>query len=115
AAVPSFRSVGHGNATMEAPTTGGSEQVPSVVVPDSGEPDSGSQPKGRPLKGHLAGLDGLRALAVTAVIVFHLNPNWLPGGVLGVDVFFVISGILITTLPLRARRDTGRGVLPGFW
>lgn len=44
------------------------------------------------------GLDGLRGLAVAAVIIYHLDPGWLPGGFLGVDVFFVISGFLITSL-----------------
>jgi peptidoglycan/LPS O-acetylase OafA/YrhL len=44
------------------------------------------------------GLDGLRALAVAAVVVYHLGPRWLPGGFLGVDVFFVLSGFLITSL-----------------
>ncbi|MBP6115300.1 MAG: acyltransferase [Neisseriaceae bacterium] len=43
-------------------------------------------------------IDGLRALAVVAVIIFHLNPAWLPGGFLGVDFFFVISGYLITAI-----------------
>ena len=63
----------------------------------------------------LRGLDGLRAIAVTTVILFHLTPGLLPGGYLGVDVFFVISGFLITTLLLRERASTGRIVLPAFW
>lgn len=46
-------------------------------------------------------IDGLRAIAVVAVIVFHLDPRWLPGGFTGVDVFFVISGYLITRILLK--------------
>jgi peptidoglycan/LPS O-acetylase OafA/YrhL len=45
-------------------------------------------------------LDGLRGLGIAAVIAFHLNPSWLPGGYLGVDIFFVVSGFLITGLLL---------------
>jgi peptidoglycan/LPS O-acetylase OafA/YrhL len=46
-------------------------------------------------------IDGLRALAVLAVMVFHLDKNWLPGGFAGVDVFFVISGYLVASIILR--------------
>jgi len=46
-------------------------------------------------------IDGLRAVAVLAVFVFHLDRRWLPGGFVGVDVFFVISGYLITSILLR--------------
>ena len=56
---------------------------------------------------YLPGLDGLRALAVIAVLVYHANPSWLRGGFLGVDVFFVISGYLITTLLLAEHRRAG--------
>ena len=41
-------------------------------------------------------IDGLRALAVVAVIVYHMNESWLPGGFMGVDIFFVISGYVVT-------------------
>jgi peptidoglycan/LPS O-acetylase OafA/YrhL len=69
----------------------------------------------RPARFRVPGLDGLRALAVTTVVVFHLFPETLVGGYLGVDVFFVVSGFLITTLLLRERAATGRISLRGFW
>ena len=52
---------------------------------------------------HRKGIQGLRAIAVLAVMVFHLNPNWLPGGFIGVDVFLVISGFLITNILLHKK------------
>src|SRR5450432_2811087 len=60
-------------------------------------------------------LDGLRALSVLAVIAFHAELAWAPGGFLGVEVFFVVSGYLITALLLIERRATGRISLPKFW
>ena len=60
-------------------------------------------------------LDGVRALAVTAVLLYHGGVSWLPGGFLGVDVFFVLSGYLITELFLRERTVTGGIDLAGFW
>jgi len=57
---------------------------------------------------YLPGLDGLRALAVTAVVLYHLDLPWIPGGFLGVDAFFVLSGFLITTLVLEEVERTGR-------
>lgn len=65
--------------------------------------------------GHLAGLDGLRAFAVIAVILYHLSPGLVVGGYLGVDIFFVISGFLITALLLREKASTGRVRLGSFW
>lgn len=66
-------------------------------------------------RGRVAGLDGLRALAVGLVLVYHLFPGALPGGVVGVDAFFVISGFLITSLLLTERRRTGTTDLRRFW
>ncbi len=60
-------------------------------------------------------VQGLRAVAVLLVLVYHLNPELLPGGYVGVDVFFVISGFLITSLLLREVRDHGRVSLAGFY
>jgi peptidoglycan/LPS O-acetylase OafA/YrhL len=70
---------------------------------------------------YLPGLDGLRAISVLAVMVFHHDliggheVGWAPGGFLGVEVFFVVSGYLITSLLLAERRRTGRVSLGRFW
>ncbi len=64
---------------------------------------------------YLPGLDGLRALAVIGVIVYHANHSWLGGGFLGVEVFFVISGYLITLLMVSEHERTGTVRLRDFW
>ena len=64
---------------------------------------------------YIPALDGLRALAVLAVIVYHMGVPWASGGLLGVTVFFVLSGYLITSLLLIELDDTGRINLPQFW
>ncbi len=64
---------------------------------------------------YLPGLDGMRALAVVAVMLYHANNEWLPGGFLGVEVFFVISGYLITLLLMAEHERTGTVSLGAFW
>ncbi len=63
----------------------------------------------------MPGLDGLRALAVLAVIAYHLHLGWAPGGMLGVGVFFTLSGYLITDLLLGQHEATGTLQLADFW
>src|SRR5215469_4072843 len=60
-------------------------------------------------------IQGLRALAVTMVLIYHLYPSLLPGGFVGVDVFFVISGYLITGQLWRGVQRTGKVALVEFW
>lgn len=64
---------------------------------------------------HLPALDGLRGLAVIAVLLFHGGVGWVRGGFLGVDAFFVLSGFLIATLLLLELRSTERIDFRGFW
>src|ERR687886_1892219 len=64
---------------------------------------------------YLPGLDGLRAIAVAAVLLYHADLAWIPGGFLGVEVFFVISGYLITALLLAEWRKRERLDLRSFW
>ncbi len=61
------------------------------------------------------GLDGLRALAVIAVILYHAGFSWMRGGWVGVEVFFVVSGFLITALLLDEHDRTGTVALGQFW
>jgi peptidoglycan/LPS O-acetylase OafA/YrhL len=64
---------------------------------------------------YLPGVDGLRAVAVSAVFLYHADVPWMPGGFLGVDVFLVISGFLITSLLLAEWDATGRVDVRRFW
>mgnify|MGYP003340065883 FL=1 len=81
---------------------------------------SSSSPPATPSAGlsrvpYLPGLDGLRAIAVVAVMLYHANHTWLRGGFLGVEVFFVISGYLITMLLVGEFERTGGVNLREFW
>ena len=87
----------------------------SPIVSDTPRSESAGDPEGAPSRGGTRlDIQALRAVAVLAVVVYHLWPNRLPGGFVGVDIFFVISGFLITShllkSPPRRARDFGR-----FW
>ncbi|HUW88772.1 MAG TPA: acyltransferase family protein [Candidatus Paceibacterota bacterium] len=64
---------------------------------------------------HIAAIDGMRAVAVIAVLLYHLGFSWIPGGFLGVDLFFVISGYVITRLLLDSIQRSGGLDLRGFY
>ncbi len=99
------------------PTTPRAKTLPTTVQPP---PRAAARPSSPAISvttppAHIRGLDGLRAIAVLAVIFYHLSPGLLTGGYVGVDVFFVISGFLISGLLLRERETSGRIRLRAFW
>ncbi len=79
-----------------------------MIVTEVPEPATGQ-------RSYVGALDGLRAIAVAAVVVFHFAPTVLPAGFLGVDVFFVVSGFLIARLVTREIDRTGTVSFAGFW
>lgn len=97
---------------MQARLSSPSEVAASERAPIGRKP---SAPRASTRPPRIHGLDSLRAVAVVAVMVFHFAPGLLPGGFIGVDVFFVLSGFLITTLLVRERVQTGRVSLRRFW
>src|SRR3990170_2171403 len=93
---------------LERKSVGSWRRMPALSVPPSSLGDSrrfSYQPA----------LDGMRALAVSAVLAYHAGFVWARGGFLGVDAFFVLSGYLITSLLLGEWRATGHISLTGFW
>jgi len=71
--------------------------------------------KDQQLMGYEPSLDGIRAFSVIAVMLYHANIAWLPGGFLGVEVFFVVSGFLISSLLIEERESAQRIDLKQFW
>ena len=80
----------------------------STTVPPANDRSPAPRPR-------IAPLDGLRTLAIAMVVLYHFHIPGFRGGFVGVNVFFVLSGYLITTLLLRERSTTGRIGLPAFW
>ncbi|WP_146244268.1 acyltransferase [Curtobacterium sp. MCBD17_032] len=84
--------------------------VPAAAAPVAAPPPAPAPPPGRALA-----LDGLRTVAIVMVVLYHLHVPQFEGGWIGVTVFFVLSGHLITTLLLRERQRTGTIRLGSFW
>ena len=85
-------------------------------TPASSRPGDGARAVPPPPLTHRApALDGLRTVAILIVVLYHLHVPSFEGGFIGVTVFFVLSGFLITTLLLGERRRTGRVRLGSFW
>ena len=97
---------GYGRASAEAAVAAPSARANEKTATELGKHGARDQ---RP------DIQGLRALAVAMVVVYHLDPPTLPGGFAGVDVFFVISGFLITGQLWRAYQRAGRVSLVEFW
>jgi peptidoglycan/LPS O-acetylase OafA/YrhL len=100
-----------------ATAVGGAATVLSGRILRRREPGSGlSRPAtDRPGLPYIPGLDGLRALGVLAVLLYHADVGWVKGGFLGVELFFVVSGFLITTLLLAELSERGRLNVREFW
>lgn len=88
---------------------------PSAVPAATADGTRGRTAGGPPARGHRPDIQALRALAVMLVVGYHLWPGRLPGGYVGVDVFFVVSGFLITSHLLREGERTGRVDIAQFW
>ena len=78
-------------------------------------PEPAPAPRTRRRSRYIPSLDGIRTLAVAAVVIYHLGATWMPGGLQGVTVFFVLSGYLITRLLLVEYTGTGTIDLKDFW
>ena len=76
--------------------------------------ENATLPKKEP-KEYIVGLDFLRGIAIIAVVIYHWNSSWLPGGYLGVDIFFVVSGYIITLALFGEIEVLGRVRLRPFW
>src|SRR4029453_710143 len=93
------------------PETAAEPDLPAPTRFSTGQPGERRAPR----LAHLRSLDGLRGLAVLSVVLYHFSPDIAPGGFLGVDLFFVLSGFLITSLLVNEWSGTRAISLRSFW
>jgi len=98
----------------ERPSHVGAPSRPPALLPTESSAVPSPAP-GAPVGERITALEGLRGVAVAAVLAFHCGYSWARGGYLGVSVFFTLSGYLVTSLVLREHRETGRLSLRQFW
>ena len=115
AAAPATATVATGTAAAAPAAASASTRNAAASSPTAPTAPAGSKRRARARLRQVPGLDGLRGLAVLAVVIYHFFGDILPGGYLGVDMFFVLSGFLITSLLVREFNVTGRISLKGFW
>ncbi|WP_246007762.1 acyltransferase family protein [Gordonia oryzae] len=117
-AVPSLDDVTNRPTPLAGPAAAVTVTEPAATEPAATEPAATAATPPAVAPGrirHALGLDGLRGIAVVAVAVYHFYAPAMPGGYLGVDIFFVLSGFLITSLLVRERGVTRTTSLPRFW
>lgn len=111
---PSAETSAHQSA--QEPRHAASDNTGAIHDPAGHGAEAPARPEPRPGRmAYIPALDGIRTLAVAAVVLYHLSPNLAPGGMQGVTIFFVLSGYLITRLLLSEYDGTGRIDLKGFW
>jgi peptidoglycan/LPS O-acetylase OafA/YrhL len=103
------------NIDRTAPTGLRTDGIVTAPPDAARRPDQADLRARAPRLPYMPGIDGLRALAVATVVLYHGGVSWIPGGFLGVDVFLVISGYLITSLLLAEMAAAGRINLARFW
>ena len=96
---------------------GAPDRQPSPPTQPPADVDAHAGTRSVPQSGlaYQPGLDGLRALSIIAVLLYHAGVSWAGGGFLGVESFFVLSGFLITSLLIAEWRESSRIRLGAFW
>ena len=109
----SSTTTGHADVTLQRPHLNSSPMVLAASTSARGmRPEAGDSSH---RLGYRPDVDGLRAVAVIAVILFHIDASWLPGGFVGVDIFFVISGYVVAGSLIRERHTSAGAFLAAFY